>query len=90
MCATIRLFPRGTERLVVTMTRELINRLPETIRTHIECLRIEYNTDGFDHDAVRKELYGYTLGLRDAGFLTERERQILFVYGTVAPTTKKD
>ena len=90
MCATIMLFPRGTERLVVTMTRELIDRLTETIRTHIECLRIEYNTDGFDHDAVRKELYGYTRGLRDAGFLTERERQILFVYGTVAPTFNKD
>ena len=72
------------------MTRELIDRLTETIRTHIECLRIEYNTDGFDHDAVRKELYGYTRGLRDAGFLTERERQILFVYGTVAPTFNKD
>ena len=71
-------------------TRELINRLPDTIRTHIERLRIEYNTDGFNTTAVRQELYGYTLGLRDAGFLTERERQILFVYGTVAPTTKKD
>ena len=67
------------------MTRDLIDRLPNSIRSHIERLRREYTNDGFDHDAVRKELYGYTLGLRDAGLLTERERQILFVYGTVAP-----
>lgn len=70
------------------MTRELIDRLPNSIRSHIECLRREYASDIFDKTAVRQEIYGYTLGLRDAGLITERERQVLCVYGTVAPSNK--
>lgn len=67
------------------MTKDLIDKLPNSIRSHIECLRREYSADGFDKTAVRQELYGYTLGLRDAGFITEREREVLYVYCTVAP-----
>ena len=67
------------------MTRETINKLPENIREVIEDLRkeyknaVEYNRQG----AKRERLAGYVMGLRDAGLITERERQIIFVYCTV-------
>ncbi len=77
------MFPVGAERLVADMTRELLNRLPENIRRAVDSLRKDYKNPALNTDAVRKELYGYTKALCDIGFLSERERQILFVYGTV-------
>ncbi len=64
-------------------TREVFNRMPEAVRNQLENIRKGYKNKALDTDATRAELYGYTLGLRDAGIISERERQILFVYGTV-------
>ena len=64
-------------------TREVFNRMPETVRNKLDNIRKDYKSKALDTNAIRAELYGYTLGLRDAGLISERERQILFVYGTV-------
>ena len=74
------------------MTRELLNKLPQKVRDEIERLRGEYKK-GVDADDprywitrrenVRFVVRGYLTGLRDAGLITERERQILTVYTTV-------
>lgn len=65
------------------MTRETVNKLPEHIRVAIEEFKRDYKNAGLRKDEVRSGLAGYAKGLRDAGLITERERQILFVYGTV-------
>ena len=65
------------------ITREVFNRMPEAVRSKLECIRKAYRNPAIDRDKTRRELYGYTNGLRDAGLISERERQILFVYGTV-------
>lgn len=64
-------------------TREVVEKLPENIRDVIELLRKDYKNPTLDKGVIRAHIYGYTRGLRDAGAITERERQILFVYGTV-------
>lgn len=64
-------------------TREVFNRMPETIKNRIEVIRKDYKNQCLDKGEILAKLYGYTLGLRDAGLISERERQILFVYGTV-------
>ncbi len=65
------------------MTRELIARLPANVLSYVEECRKAYKNPVLDKDEVRARLAGYVMGLRDAGLITERERQILFVYGTV-------
>lgn len=65
------------------MTRETINKLPENVRAHIEEIRKDYKNPALRKDEVRERLCGYVKGLQDAGLITERERQIVFVYGTV-------
>ena len=65
------------------MTREVLARMPQKVVDTLNALRKDRKNDALDTDAVRKESYGYTKGLRDAGLITERERQILFVYTTV-------
>lgn len=64
-------------------TREVFNRMPEAVQNKLEDIRMNYKNTALDKVETRAELYGYTLGLRDAGLISERERQILFVYGTV-------
>ena len=70
------------------MTREVLNKIPENVRNMIEDLRKDYHNDSLNRDAVRKESYGYGCGLRDAGLITERERQVLFIYTTIKPQEK--
>ena len=67
------------------MTREIINKLPPNVREVIENLRKEYkNAVGYNKKAEKRErLAGYVMGLKDGGLITERERQVIFVYGTV-------
>lgn len=65
------------------MTKELIERLPKNVVKEIEYLRDSYKSKYINKDETRCRLAGYVAGLRDAGLITERERQILFVYGTV-------
>ena len=65
------------------MTRELLNRMPKQVVDAIEKYRMECR-DGFHEKAdVRARLSSYVMGLRDAGMITEYERKVLFVYGTV-------
>lgn len=72
------------------MTRELLNRLPQVIVNKVEQYRARYTK--FDStvlremhmkDETRSRMAAYVEGLRDAGVITERERQCLFVYMTV-------
>ena len=65
------------------MTREVIEKLPGGIRWQIEDMRKDYKNPAVNHEAARARLAGYVNGLRDAGMITDRERQIIFVYGTV-------
>ena len=65
------------------MTREVIAKVKEkfpTIYLHLERLNKDYNNDALNKDAVRKEIYGYACGLRDADLISERERQVLTIY----------
>lgn len=64
-------------------TREVISKLPKNIANTLESLRMDYRNPVISKDAARARLAGYVLGLRDAGYITESERKILFVYGTI-------
>ena len=64
-------------------TREVFNRMPEAVQNKLENIRKDYKNPMLNGGITRAMLYGYTQGLRDAGLISERERQILFVYGTV-------
>jgi len=64
-------------------TRETVEKMPEKIRKQLENLRGDYKHPYMDKSETRARLYWYLVGLRDAGLITERERQTLFVYGTV-------
>lgn len=71
-------------------TRQIINKLPENVLARVERYR-EFYARPFTtriHDEIRNRMSGYVLGLRDAGLITERERQLLFVYMTVAPSER--
>lgn len=65
------------------MTREIISKLPETIRKNLEGLRHDYKSNVVNKDIARAQSAWYVKGLRDAGLITEAERKILFVYTTV-------
>ena len=61
-------------------TRETVGRMPKNIRFALEDIRKTAKAFPERKDELRERAYGYTLGLRDAGFITERERQTLFIY----------
>ena len=65
------------------MTRKILENLPATVRAHIESIRKDYKNETIRQDETRKHAYGYTLGLRDGGLITERQRQLLFIYCTM-------
>lgn len=68
------------------MTKKTLEKLPNHVRAKIEDLRKSYTAKGFPfvhYDVARGRSAAYLEGLRDAGLITERERQILFVYTTV-------
>ena len=65
------------------MTREVISKMPKRVVDALNQLRKDYYNNALNADEVRKESYGYTKGLRDAGIITERERQVLFIYTTI-------
>ena len=64
-------------------TRETLGRMPVHVVERLESFRAEHKNPALNRDETRKAFYGYTLGLKDAGLITERERQILYVYCTV-------
>lgn len=68
------------------MTKEILNKLPEGVRTNIEHYKEAYNLfDAGSHyrDEERSRMADYVHGLRDAGLITEIERRALFCYMTV-------
>lgn len=65
------------------MTRETVAKMPQRVQFMLKDFNKDYHNNALDKDEVRAEIAGYVLGLRDAGLITERERQILFVYATV-------
>ena len=64
-------------------TREIFNKLPDDAQRNFELLRKGYKNEEQSREKYRAALYGYTLGLRDSGLVSERERWNLYVYGTV-------
>ena len=69
--------------------REIINKLPENVLLKVNQYREAYtHFDGLNRAEARVRMAGYVEGLRDAGLITERERQTVYVYMTVAPTNK--
>ena len=54
----------------------------ELVRLHFEGVyqKAEVFVNG---QKAGQHAYGYTLGLRDGGLITERQRQLLFIYCTV-------
>lgn len=64
------------------MTKNVLERLPKAVYDQLDTIRKDYKNRAL-RDETRAKLAGYVLGLRDAGLISERERQILFVYGTV-------
>ena len=64
-------------------TSETLEKISPEIRSDIEELRNDYKNPVANKSLVRARLSGYTKALRSAGIITEQERRILFVYGTV-------
>ena len=64
-------------------TSETLEKISPEIRSDIEEFRIDYKNPAVNKSLVRARLSGYTKALRSAGIITEQERRILFVYGTV-------
>lgn len=65
------------------MTKQVLNKIPANVRAALEQLRKDYKNDALNKGESRNRSAGYVQGLRDAGLITERERQILFIYTTV-------
>ena len=67
-------------------TRELIARLPENVMERINGMKKTYKAfipGERKHDETRLIINAYITGLKDAGMITERERQILYCYATL-------
>ena len=65
------------------MTKKVLDALPQNIRDAVEDYKVYYKREDRFKDDYRNEMLGYVKGLRDAKIITERERQILYVYMTV-------
>ena len=57
--------------------------MPDNIKFMIGQFKKDYRNEALNHDEARARMAGYFTGLRDAGFITEAERKILFVFCTV-------
>ena len=64
-------------------TRETLEKIAPEIRSDIEEIRKDYKNPNVDHNLVRARLSGYTKALATAGVITEQERRIIFIYGTI-------
>ena len=63
------------------MVKETYERMSKGIQRQLDTFKTQYRNLP-NKDETRARMAGYVLGLRDAGFITERERQVLFVYMT--------
>lgn len=64
------------------MTTQVLAKLPDEVRNNIEELKRMYKNLPDCWSNIHARVSGYTCGLRDAGLITDRERQILFDYVT--------
>lgn len=74
-------------------TREIIEGLPANVRERVEAFRAEYvrlraawnagEDRWHEMQTFRAKWYGYTLGLVDAGIISDRQRPVVYIYGTV-------
>lgn len=78
-----RLKKTRIERKVQNMTRELLDKLPQNVRGNVERVRKTMKNLPYKRDEISERAAGYAAGLRDAGLITERERQLLFIYMTL-------
>lgn len=71
------------------MTREAFNKLSERQKKAVLDYKVRYkNTEDSERQweerkAIMRESNSYLKGLRDAGSISERERQALFTYTTI-------
>ena len=65
-------------------TKDVLERLPESVRAYLEQLRKDYSNPSIKHETCIARSAGYVHGLYDAGLVSDRERRLLFVYTTVA------
>lgn len=63
------------------MTKKTLEKLPRIALVHLE--RLRNNSKRCRNETNRLASYNYTLGLCDAGLITERERMALFIYTTI-------
>ncbi len=71
------------EKTGMSRTMEVINKLPQDILKTVKGYKEQYNNPANKTCEVRARMAGYVQGLRDAGVISERERQVVFVYMTV-------
>ena len=66
-------------------TKEVLKKLTPAMEMWVSRLKDTYKqTDDYTKkNSVRDTMCAYLHGLMDAGFITDRERQILFCYMTV-------
>lgn len=73
------------------MAKTTLNKLPKNVLNKVEEFKTRYTNLSATgslremkmKDEIRIRMASYVEGLRDAGLITERERQIIFVYMTV-------
>lgn len=73
------------------MTKTTLNKLPENVLNRVEEFKTRYTNLSVTGSAremqmknvIRISMASYVEGLRDANLITERERQIIYVYMTV-------
>lgn len=71
-------------------TKEVLEKLPQKVLFQVEKYRNERKSldEANQRDYEKRgrlidEAHAYLKGLRDGGLITDRERQILFIYTTV-------
>lgn len=62
--------------------KELVEKQPEQIQRRLQDFKKMHNIDGRRTESMHRA-GAYTQALCDAGIITERERQMLFIYTTV-------
>lgn len=65
------------------MTKELLDRMPECVVQALDTFKRRRRAELLTRSEVAILAYEYTKGLRDAGLITDKERQVLFIYTTV-------
>ena len=70
------------------MTEKILDKIPVKVRGQIEVYRKDYNeAKRYDKRWIMNETMArasaYCKGLMDAGLITDRERQLLYIYTTV-------